>query len=137
MVVCVRRDQSGFVLTGNDLLKDGQAHQEWPPRRPPMFLESSLPGVFAAGDVRHGSVKRVASAVGEGSIAIHLVHDHLRGNLRGAGLKALLIGGRPGPARRLRPPSEGMEGRGPQRRVLPAAVRRISGGAESLQVSDG
>ena len=76
----VRRDQSGFVLTGNDLLQDGQAHQHWPLRRPPMLLESSLPGVFAAGDVRHGSVKRVASAVGEGSIAIHLVHDYLRGN---------------------------------------------------------
>jgi thioredoxin reductase (NADPH) len=76
----VRRDQSGFVLTGTDMLEDGQAPQEWPLLRPPMFLESSLPGVFAAGDVRHGSVKRVASAVGEGSIAIHLIHDHLRGN---------------------------------------------------------
>jgi thioredoxin reductase (NADPH) len=76
----VRRDQSGFVLTGTDLLREGQAPREWPLPRPPMFLESSLPGVFAAGDVRHGSVKRVASAVGEGSIAIHLVHDHLRGN---------------------------------------------------------
>ena len=76
----VRRDRSGFVLTGTDLLEDGQADEEWPLRRLPMFLESSLPGVFAAGDVRHGSVKRVASAVGEGSIAIHLVHDHLRGD---------------------------------------------------------
>ena len=74
----VRRDRSGFVLTGTDLLEDGQADEKWPLRRLPMFLESSLPGVFAAGDVRHGSVKRVASAVGEGSIAIHLVHDHLR-----------------------------------------------------------
>ena len=76
----VRRDQSGFVLTGSDLLQDGQADEEWPLRRPPMLLESSLPGLFAAGDVRHGSVKRVASAVGEGSIAIRLVHDHLSGN---------------------------------------------------------
>ncbi len=75
----VRRDQSGFVLTGTDLLDDGKADKEWPLRRLPMFLESSLPGVFAAGDVRHGSVKRVASAVGEGATAIHLVHDHLRG----------------------------------------------------------
>ena len=74
----VRRDQSGFVLTGNDLLDDGQAHHEWPLRRLPMFLETNLPGVFAVGDVRHGSLKRVASAVGEGSIAIRLVHDHLR-----------------------------------------------------------
>jgi thioredoxin reductase (NADPH) len=75
----VRRDQSGFVLTGTDLLDDGQAGEEWPLPRLPKFLESSLPGVFAVGDVRHGSVKRVASAVGEGSIAIHLVHDYLRG----------------------------------------------------------
>jgi thioredoxin reductase (NADPH) len=74
----VRRDTSGFVLTGTDLLQDAQAPADWPLRRLPMFLESSLPGVFAVGDVRHGSVKRVASAVGEGSIAIHLVHSHLR-----------------------------------------------------------
>ncbi len=74
----VRRDQSGFVFTGTDLLEDGRSQQEWPLRRMPMFLESSLPGVFAVGDVRHGSVKRVASAVGEGSIAIRFVHDHLR-----------------------------------------------------------
>ena len=75
----VHRDQSGFVLTGQDLLVGGRPNQEWPLQRLPMFLESSLPGVFAIGDVRHGSVKRVASAVGEGSIAIRLVHDHLRG----------------------------------------------------------
>jgi thioredoxin reductase (NADPH) len=74
----VRRDESGFVLTGADLLTDGRPDETWPLRRLPMFLESSLPGVFAVGDVRHGSVKRVASAVGEGSIAIRLVHDHLR-----------------------------------------------------------
>jgi thioredoxin reductase (NADPH) len=84
----VQRDQSGFVLTGPDLLEDGPAPQNWPLRRLPMFLESSLPGVFAVGDVRHGSVKRVASAVGEGSIAIHLVHEHLRGLQSGAGLEA-------------------------------------------------
>jgi thioredoxin reductase (NADPH) len=76
----VRRDESGFVLTGPDLLTDGRPDDTWPLRRLPMFLESSLPGVFAVGDVRHGSVKRVASAVGEGSIAIRLVHDHLRGD---------------------------------------------------------
>jgi thioredoxin reductase (NADPH) len=79
----VRRDQSGFVVTGTDLLQGGQPDEQWPLRRLPMFLESSLPGVFAVGDVRHGSVKRVAAAVGEGSIAIRLVHDHLRGNGRG------------------------------------------------------
>jgi thioredoxin reductase (NADPH) len=76
----VRRDESGFVLTGADLLIEGRPDETWPLRRLPMFLESSLPGVFAVGDVRHGSVKRVASAVGEGSIAISLVHDHLRGD---------------------------------------------------------
>ena len=73
----VRRDQSGFVITGTDLLDDGRAG-DWPLRRLPMFLESSVPGVFAVGDVRYGSVKRVASAVGEGSTAIRLVHDYLR-----------------------------------------------------------
>ena len=76
----VRRDPSGFVLTGTDLLNGGRPDEQWPLRRLPMFLESSLPGVFAVGDVRYGSVKRVASAVGEGSIAIRLVHDHLRGD---------------------------------------------------------
>jgi thioredoxin reductase (NADPH) len=81
----VRRDQPGFVVTGTDLLQGGRPDGQWPLRRLPMFLESSLPGVFAAGDVRHGSVKRVASAVGEGSIAIRLVHDHLRGDRHGAG----------------------------------------------------
>ncbi len=80
----VRRDQPGFVVTGTDLLQGGRPDEQWPLRRLPMFLESSLPGVFAAGDVRHGSVKRVASAVGEGSIAIRLVHDHLRGDRHGA-----------------------------------------------------
>jgi thioredoxin reductase (NADPH) len=79
----VRCDQSGFVVTGTDLLQSGRPDEQWPLRRLPMFLESSLPGVFAVGDVRHGSVKRVAAAVGEGSIAIRLVHDHLRGNGRG------------------------------------------------------
>src|SRR3984885_2793523 len=74
----VRLDQWGFVVTGTDLLQDGRPDQEWPLARLPMFLESSLPGVFAVGDVRHGSVKRVAAAVGEGSTAIRLVHDHLR-----------------------------------------------------------
>jgi len=76
----IARDQWGFVVTGTDLLAAGAPPQRWPLRRPPMLLESSLPGVFAAGDVRRGSVKRVASAVGEGSIAIRLIHDYLRGN---------------------------------------------------------
>jgi thioredoxin reductase (NADPH) len=76
----IARDRWGFVVTGADLLAGGKPPEGWPLQRPPMLLESSLPGVFAAGDVRRGSVKRVTSAVGEGSIAIHLVHDYLRGN---------------------------------------------------------
>ena len=70
----VARDQRGFILTGPDL-PGGTAR--WPPGRPPLPLETSLPGVFAAGDVRHGSVKRVASAVGEGAATIPLVHRYL------------------------------------------------------------
>jgi thioredoxin reductase (NADPH) len=58
----------------------GYPAEGWPLQRPAMLLESSLPGVFAVGDVRCGSVKRVASAVGEGSVAIRLIHDYLRGN---------------------------------------------------------
>jgi len=76
----VARDRWGFVATGADLLAGGKPPEGWPLQRPPMLLESSLPGVFAAGDVRRGSVKRVTSAVGEGSIAIRLVHDYLRGD---------------------------------------------------------
>jgi thioredoxin reductase (NADPH) len=66
----VDRDASGFILTGTDLRDD----HAWPLDRSPFLLETSMPGVFAAGDVRHGSVKRVASAVGEGSVAIQLLH---------------------------------------------------------------
>ena len=73
----VARDRWGFLVTGTDLLADGHPPAGW--SRSPMFLETSLPGVFAVGDVRRGSVKRVASAVGEGSIAIRLVHDYLSG----------------------------------------------------------
>ena len=73
------RDRWGFVVTGTDLLAAGYRPGNWPLQRPPMLLESSLPGVFAVGDVRRGSVKRVASAVGEGSVAIRLIHDYLRG----------------------------------------------------------
>jgi thioredoxin reductase (NADPH) len=76
----IMRDQWGFVVTGTDLMAGGAPPQGWLLRRPPMLLESSLPGVFAVGDVRRGSVKRVAAAVGEGSIVIRLIHDYLRGN---------------------------------------------------------
>jgi thioredoxin reductase (NADPH) len=73
----LERDAHGFVLTGPDLYQGGQPLPVWPLDRPPRLLETSLPGVFAAGDVRHRSIKRVASAVGEGSIAVQLVHDYL------------------------------------------------------------
>ena len=73
----IERDRWGFVLTGADLFTSRNLMQDWPLQRRPMFLESSVPGVFAVGDVRRGSVKRVASAVGEGSIAIRMVHDYL------------------------------------------------------------
>jgi thioredoxin reductase (NADPH) len=73
----LERDEQGFILTGRDLSRAGQPPATWPLARPPSLLETSIPGVFAAGDVRHRSVKRVASAVGEGAIAIQLVHDYL------------------------------------------------------------
>jgi thioredoxin reductase (NADPH) len=76
---CVLRDQNGFVLAGPDLRCDGKLPEIWKERREPLLLESSVPGVFVAGDVRHGSVKRVASAVGEGSIAVQMMHQYLAG----------------------------------------------------------
>jgi thioredoxin reductase (NADPH) len=75
----VLRDANGFVLAGPDLRAEGGLPEVWKERREPFLLESSVPGVFVAGDVRHGSVKRVASAVGEGSIAVQLVHQYLAG----------------------------------------------------------
>jgi thioredoxin reductase (NADPH) len=72
----VARDGRGFVLTGRDLERDGG----WPLRRPPLLLETSIPGVFAAGDVRARSVKRVAAAAGEGATAVQLVHEYLAGD---------------------------------------------------------
>lgn len=73
----VARDRPGYVLTGADLLRGGSPGSGWPLSRPPLMFETSLPGVFAAGDIRHGSVKRVASAVGEGATAVQLVHQYL------------------------------------------------------------
>jgi thioredoxin reductase (NADPH) len=72
----VARDDQGFILTGPDLPTAGQAHR-WPLQRPPLLLETSMPGVFAAGDVRHQSVKRVATAVGEAAVAVQLLHQYL------------------------------------------------------------
>ena len=77
LAACVERDDHGFLLTGRDVLRDGRPPPGWPLDRLPLLLETSLPGVFAAGDIRHGSVKRVASAVAEGATAIQLVHTYL------------------------------------------------------------
>jgi thioredoxin reductase (NADPH) len=71
---CLVLDAKGFIKTGPDLSKDELAAAHWPLARAPHLLETSLPGVFAVGDVRGGNVKRVASAVGEGSIAVSFVH---------------------------------------------------------------
>ena len=74
----IERDDQGFIRTGPDLHRAGELPVGWPLKRPPLLLETSVPGVFAAGDVRHRSIKRVASAVGEGATAIQLVHEYLR-----------------------------------------------------------
>ena len=75
----ILRDEKGFVLAGPDLRSQGKLPPEWKESREPFLLESSVPGVFVAGDVRHGSIKRVASAVGEGSIAVQFAHQYLAG----------------------------------------------------------
>ena len=75
---CVALDETGFIKTGPDLSEEDLAAASWPLARPPRLLETSRPGVFAVGDVRCGNVKRVASAVGEGSIAVTFVHQALR-----------------------------------------------------------
>jgi thioredoxin reductase (NADPH) len=70
-------DERGFILSGPDLIANGRRPRNWTLQRDPFLLETNVPGIFVAGDVRHGSIKRVASAVGEGSIAIELVHQYL------------------------------------------------------------
>ncbi len=74
---CVALDAKGFIKTGPDLSKEDLDAARWPLARAPYLLETSLPGVFAVGDVRAGNIKRVASAVGEGSIAVAFVHQVL------------------------------------------------------------
>jgi len=74
----VERDRAGFIVTGSDLMVDGKRPKGWKPNRDPYLLETSVPGIFAAGDVRHHSMKRVASAVGEGAVAVALVHQYLK-----------------------------------------------------------
>jgi thioredoxin reductase (NADPH) len=73
----LERDSRGFIYTGPDLPRDGKRPRRWPLDREPYLLEASVPGVFVVGDVRHGSVKRVASSVGEGSVAVQFIHQYL------------------------------------------------------------
>jgi len=73
----VERDERGFISTGPDLLRDGQWPKGWTLERDPFLLETNVPGIFAVGDVRHGSIKRVASGVGEGSVAVQFIHQYL------------------------------------------------------------
>ena len=73
----VERDDRGFILTGPDLIQNGERPKGWTLDRDPFLLETNVPGLFAVGDVRHGSVKRVASGVGEGSVAVQFIHQYL------------------------------------------------------------
>ena len=74
---CVLRDEKGFVLAGPDLRQDGKQLNGWTEAREPFLLETSVPGVFAVGDVRDGAVRRVANSVGEGSIVLYFIHQYL------------------------------------------------------------
>ncbi len=74
----VERNSAGFVLTGPDLIRDGRRPAGWKLKRDPYLLETSVPGIFAAGDVRQGAIRRVASAVGQGANAVNFVHQYLR-----------------------------------------------------------
>jgi len=73
----IERDERGFVLTGPDVMPGGERPKGWALDRDPFLLETNVPGIFAVGDVRHGSVKRVASGVGEGSVAVQFIHQYL------------------------------------------------------------
>jgi thioredoxin reductase (NADPH) len=73
----IERDERGFILTGPDAMPGGERPKGWPLDRDPFLLETSVPGIFAVGDVRHGSIKRVASGVGEGSVAVQFIHQYL------------------------------------------------------------
>ena len=73
----VERDDRGFLLTGPVLIVTGERPKGWTLERDPYLLETNVPGIFAVGDVRHGSVKRVASGVGEGSVAVQFIHQYL------------------------------------------------------------
>ena len=73
----VERDPKGFIIAGTHLLKEGKRPSGWTPDRDPFMLETSVPGIFVAGDVRHASTKGVTSGVGEGAMAVKLIHQYL------------------------------------------------------------
>jgi thioredoxin reductase (NADPH) len=73
----IQRDAHGFILTGPDLVQNELHTQGWSVDRQPFLLETNIPGIFAAGDIRHGSIKRIAAGVGEGSTSIQLIHQYL------------------------------------------------------------
>jgi thioredoxin reductase (NADPH) len=73
----IERDERGFILSGPDLLRDGKRPASWTLDRDPGLLETNVPGIFVVGDVRHGSVKRVASGVGEGAVVVQFMHQYL------------------------------------------------------------
>jgi len=73
----IERDERGFILSGPDLLRDGKRPKSWTLDRDPGLLETNVPGIFVVGDVRHGSVKRVASGVGEGAVVVQFMHQYL------------------------------------------------------------
>jgi thioredoxin reductase (NADPH) len=73
----IARDGRGFILSGPDLLRDGKRPAGWTLDRDPGLLETNIPGIFAVGDVRHGSIKRVASGVGEGAVVVQFIHQYL------------------------------------------------------------
>jgi thioredoxin reductase (NADPH) len=75
--VGLNRDDGGYLVTGPDLMRGREQPENWPLDRDPYYLETNVPGVFAAGDVRHDSIKRCASAVGEGAMAVAFVHRYL------------------------------------------------------------
>ena len=73
----IQKDENGFIYTGPDLFHDGSRPKNWRLARDPFILETNVPGIFAAGDVRHGAVNRVASAIGQGAVAVTLIHKYL------------------------------------------------------------
>jgi len=73
----IERDEAGFIYTGQDLIHDGKRPRNWKLKRDPFLMETNVPGIFAAGDVRHGVIRRVASAAGQGAVAVSLVHKYL------------------------------------------------------------